>query len=147
VRFKKLQFFSSNCPLDVLAPFLSAASAMRLLQILVGCGSGQCHLKGRALPLLTDVTTGNACITSVVDNNPVERVAIVDVGICDNLAFPFTIKSLLASTSTITTLHIDFDPDDRDILRQLHEVAPELTALKLVERQRPASVGSLYILT
>ncbi|KAI5982551.1 hypothetical protein EDD15DRAFT_2481375 [Pisolithus albus] len=26
-----------------------------------------------------------------------------------------------------------------DILRQLHEVAPELTALKLVERQHPAS--------
>ncbi|KAI6009263.1 hypothetical protein BKA83DRAFT_4487760 [Pisolithus microcarpus] len=139
VRFKKLQFFSSNCPHDVLAPFLSAASTMRSLQLLVGCGSGQCHLEGRALPLLTDVTAGNACITSVVDNNPVERVVIIDVGICDNLAFPFAIKSLSASTSTITTLHIDFDPDHRDILRQLHEVAPELTALKLVERQRPAS--------
>ncbi|KAI6018101.1 hypothetical protein BKA83DRAFT_4496455 [Pisolithus microcarpus] len=81
---------------------------MQSLQLLVGCGSGQCHLEGRALPLLTDVTTGNACITSVVDNNPVERVVIIDIT-CD-------------------------------ILRQLHEVAPELTALKLVERQRPASL-------
>ncbi|KAI5981159.1 hypothetical protein EDD15DRAFT_2380255 [Pisolithus albus] len=143
VRFKKLQFFSSNCPHNVLAPFLSAARAMQSLRLLVGCESGQCHLEGRTLPLLTDVTAGSICIASVVDNNPVERVTIIDVGVCDSLAFPFAIKSLSTSTSTITTLHIDFDPDHRDIMKRLHEVAPELTALKLVERQRPTSGRSV----
>ncbi|KAI5987719.1 hypothetical protein EDD15DRAFT_2372102 [Pisolithus albus] len=134
---------SSNCPHNVLAPFLSAARAMQSLRLLVGCESGQCHLEGRTLPLLTDVTAGSICIASVVDNNPVERVTIIDVGVCDSLAFPFAIKSLSTSTSTITTLHIDFDPDHRDIMKRLHEVAPELTALKLVERQRPTSGRSV----
>ncbi|KAI6098376.1 hypothetical protein EDD16DRAFT_1718589 [Pisolithus croceorrhizus] len=41
--------------------------------------------------------------------------------------------------ATITTLHIDFDPDHHDILRQLHAVAPELTALKLIKKQCPTS--------
>ncbi|KAI6003559.1 hypothetical protein EDC04DRAFT_2583388, partial [Pisolithus marmoratus] len=146
VRFKKLQVFSCNCPHDVLAPFLSTTRAIQSLQLLSGCRSGRCHLEGHALPLLTDVTAGSACIASVVDNNPVKRVTIIDVGICDSLAFPFTMKSLSTLTATITTLHIDFDPDHRDILRWLHEAAPELTALKLVEKQCPTSVSRLYLL-
>ncbi|KAI6098681.1 hypothetical protein F5141DRAFT_1219366 [Pisolithus sp. B1] len=47
--------------------------------------------------------------------------------------------------ATITTLHIDFDPDHHDILRQLHAVAPELTALKLIKKQCPTSLtGTVY---
>ncbi|KIO05128.1 hypothetical protein M404DRAFT_25745 [Pisolithus tinctorius Marx 270] len=51
------------------------------------------------------------------------------------MAFPQMLKSLASSASTLTTLHIDFDPADRDILRRISEVAPKLTALKLNEKE------------
>ena len=47
------------------------------------------------------------------------------------MVFSQMLRSLAPSSATLTTLHIDFNPGDRDILRCISEVAPNLTALKL----------------
>ncbi|KAI5988763.1 hypothetical protein EDD15DRAFT_2371114 [Pisolithus albus] len=71
----------------------------------------------------------------VTNQGNVERLSVVDLGPEGITAFPRMLKSLASSTSTLTLLHIDFDPSDRDILKRISEVAPNLTALKLIEKE------------
>ena len=133
VNLQSLQNLSTNAPHSVLCHFLPEAMNMRHLRLLSYCGN-ICQLENVPLPYLTDVTAATACIVPLINRARVERLSIIYLGLEDNVAFSQMLRSLAPSSPTLTTLHIDFDPRDRDILKRISEVAPNLTALKLVEK-------------
>ena len=103
---------------------------MQHLRLLSFCDN-ICQLENFPLPYLTDVTAATACIIPLITQARVERLSIIDLGLEDSVVFSQMLRSLAPSSATLTTLHIDFNPGDRDILRCISEVAPNLTALKL----------------
>ncbi|KAI6016538.1 hypothetical protein EDC04DRAFT_2903119 [Pisolithus marmoratus] len=134
VNFKNLQNLSTNAPHSVLCHFLPKATNVQHLCLLSFCGD-MCQLDDAPFPHLMDVTAATACIAPLTNHAHVESLSIIDLGPEDSTAFPQMLKSLASSTSTLTILHVDFDPGDHDILKDISEVAPNLTALKLIERE------------
>ncbi|KAI6138746.1 hypothetical protein BKA82DRAFT_4365815 [Pisolithus tinctorius] len=132
--FKTLQNLSMNAPHTVLRHFLHKAKNVQYLRLLSYCGD-LCQLDNTPFLRLTDVAAATVCVAPLIDHMHVERLSVIDLGPEDNTAFPQMLKSLASSASTLTTLHIDFDPADRDILRRISEVVPKLTALKLNEKE------------
>ncbi|KAI5989699.1 hypothetical protein EDD15DRAFT_2198385 [Pisolithus albus] len=131
--FNDLENLSTNAPHSVLCHFLPKAINVQHLRLLSYCGD-LCQLDNISFPHLTDVTAATACAIPLTNQGHVERLSVVDLGPEGPTAFPRMFKSLASSTSTLTLLHIDFDPSDRDILKRISEVAPNLTALKLIEK-------------
>ncbi|KIK27024.1 hypothetical protein PISMIDRAFT_8551 [Pisolithus microcarpus 441] len=132
--FNDLENLSTNAPHSVLCHFLPKATNVQHLRLLSYCGD-PCQLDNISFPHLTDVTAAAACVIPVTNQGNVERLSVVDLGPEGITAFPRMLKSLASSTSTLTLLHIDFDPSDRDILKRISEVAPNVTALKLIEKE------------
>ena len=79
----------------------------------------------------------SVCVIPLAEHMRVECLSVVDLRKDNGAAFPQMFRSLASSTLTLTTLHIDFDPADHNILRRVSEIAPKLTALKLIERALP----------
>ncbi|KIK15053.1 hypothetical protein PISMIDRAFT_16806 [Pisolithus microcarpus 441] len=132
--FNDLENLSTNAPHSVLCHFLPKAINVQHLRLLSYCGD-LCQLDNISFPHLTDVTAATACAIPLTNQGHVEHLSVVDLGPEGTTAFPRMLKSLASSTSTLTLLHIDFDPSDRDILKRISEVAPNLTALKLIEKE------------
>ncbi|KAI6121628.1 hypothetical protein F5141DRAFT_1211289 [Pisolithus sp. B1] len=132
--FNDLKNLSTNAPHSVLCRFLPKAINVQHLRLLSYCGD-LCQLDNISFPHLTDVTAATACVIPLTNQGHVERLSVVDLGPEGTTAFPRMLKSLASSTSTLTLLHIDFDLSDRDILKHISEVTPNLTALKLIEKE------------
>ena len=133
VNLQSLQNLSTNAPHSVLCHFLLEATNVQNLRLLSHCGN-ICQLENAPLPYLTDVTAATACLVPLISHARVEHLSIIDLGLEDSAVFSRMLRSLAPSSPTLTTLHIDFDPRDCDILKRISEVAPNLTALKMVEK-------------
>ena len=147
INLKSLQNLSTNALHSVLCHFLPEATNVQHIRLLSCCGN-LCQLENAPLLHLTDVTAAAACVVPLISRARVERLSIVDLGLEDSAAFTRSLRSLAPSSPTLTTLHIDFNPGDRDILRRISEVAPNLTALKLVEKDSiPQVCAPLFLVT
>ncbi|KAI6122949.1 hypothetical protein EDD17DRAFT_1493825, partial [Pisolithus thermaeus] len=132
--FNDLKNLSTNVPHSVLCHFLPKAINVQHLHLLSYCGN-LCQLDNISFPHLTDVTAATACVIPLTNQGHVECLSVVDLGPEGTTAFPCMLKSLASSTLTLTLLHINFDLSDCDILKCISEVAPNLTALKLIEKE------------
>ena len=133
---EKLQNLSTNAPHSALCHFLPKTMNLQHLRLL-SCCPDLCELENVPFLRLTDITAASVCVVPLAKHMRVERLSVIDLGQDDCAAFPRMLRSLASSALTLTTLHIDFDPADRDILRRISEIAPKLTALKLIERALP----------
>ncbi|KAI6099071.1 hypothetical protein F5141DRAFT_1219259 [Pisolithus sp. B1] len=131
---KNLQNLSTNAPHSALRHFLPKATSIQHLHLPSFCGD-VCQLDDTPFPCLTDVTAATVCIAPLINHARVERLSVIHLGPEDSTVFPRMLKLLASSISTLTILHVDFNPGNRDILRHINEVAPKLTALKLIERE------------
>ncbi|KAF9231761.1 hypothetical protein BU15DRAFT_82013 [Melanogaster broomeanus] len=138
LRYTRIKNISTNAPHEALAHFLLEHPDLLHFQILGDCNTaGECPMAESPLPMLSDVVAPTSCIAAVVKGNPVERVSAVEGG--QTYTFPQLVKALATTTAVLTTLHLDFDPGEQDILQRLSGATPHLTALKLVEKTDPTN--------
>ncbi|KAH7908062.1 hypothetical protein BJ138DRAFT_1128715 [Hygrophoropsis aurantiaca] len=138
VQLDQLETFSTTSPHAALSIFLRNHPRVKNLKI-DGCAAPVCELEDLHLPSLIDVSGPAPCVTAVMKRNSVERVyATRNDGDLPHL--PRFFNSLSTSIATLSVLHLDFDPTDRDILSKIGKAAPFLTALKLTETSLPYGI-------
>ena len=137
--FDRLDLFYSNAPHDVISQFLWSHPRVAFLRI-EECVKARrpCPLDGGQLPELCDVSAPVGCVTSLVKNNPVSRVAAQQGA---PLIITALMSSLASTTTNLTVLELDVNPSDFDVLGRIVRAAPALTALKLLETQTFESVS------
>ncbi|KAH7904165.1 hypothetical protein BJ138DRAFT_1019498 [Hygrophoropsis aurantiaca] len=133
IQLDDLETLSTTAPHTELAAFLRRHPSITHLQI-EGCASPDCSLNDTPLPALTEVSGPTSCLAALINQNPIAKICASQEDVQVPPPLPRLLYSLSTSTATLTILHLDFDPNERDILRQIAAIAPLLTALKLCEK-------------
>ncbi|KAH7905905.1 hypothetical protein BJ138DRAFT_1017058 [Hygrophoropsis aurantiaca] len=140
IQLDELETIYTTAPHEELAAFLHRHPLIQHLRI-EGCTSSVCSLKEIPLPSLTEVTGPISCLATLINKNPINRAFATQEEAQTPPPLPRLLFSLSTSTATLTVLYLDFDPNERDILRQVAAAAPFLTALKLSEKPLSTTRG------
>ena len=146
LKFRRLDLLRTNAPHSVVAEFLEEHQNVAFLSV-QSCGRTRkpCPLDGRELRDLCDVSGPLGCVSALVRNNPVSRIAVRQSFGTAPAPFFVLVPSLLMSTTHITVLELELSPTDFDVLDCLATGTPALKALKLIEVQGVALVSSSRI--
>ena len=134
VRFQNLVTISTNAPHDVILCLMCRSHKLLHITLTESCATAStCPLAGSVLPSLASVHAPASCVAAILHGNPVEKVTVTDFGDPDVHSFHSMVGGFAFSTTSITSLHLEFNPIHQDVLRRLAEVVPNLGALKLVD--------------
>jgi hypothetical protein len=134
IQFQNLATISTNAPHDIIC-LMCRSHKLLHITLTESCPTAStCPLASSVLPSLASVCAPASCVAAIVHGNPVEKVAVTDFGDPDVHSFCSMVGGFAFGTASITSLHLEFNPIHRDVLRRLAGVVPNLGALKLVEK-------------
>jgi hypothetical protein len=138
--FSHLELFRTNAPHAVVTEFLECHQSIAYLS-LETCGRKLCPLDGSRLHSLRDISGPIACLTTLIQNNPISRMTAHQNVAADPLPPSSLMRSLATRKIDVTVLELELSPRDFDTLWCIACSIPALTALKLIEIQLPAAVS------
>jgi hypothetical protein len=149
IRLRNLSLFKTNITHQALENFIRRHPHIQYID-LGPCSarrtSKACPLKDINIPSLYDLTCPPACITAFRGAN-VTRIRATYQSIHDERLPLFQVfcGTHFESTS-LTVLHLDFDPSEFGTLRCIAHTAPLLTVLKLIEQHHSTTVSAILLL-
>lgn len=136
IRFDTLEFFATNIPHASLVDFVSDHRALTSLIL------GPCGRRSKDCPLAV-VTTPDLmtlqCTTSCLDALPYPQVSRLTLNLPESGGCMPTILrgiSHRASALALSSLTLDFSPDDYNILEAIMQATPHVRKLKLLEKKK-----------
>lgn len=131
----RLATLETNIPHAVLAGLLQRQPEIETLVIGVCDNHSYCPLSAVGFPSLRHVTSPIACIPAF-EGAP--RLVTLSARYIDHrdaeLSASKTLRFLTPHSDTITSITLEFNPTDYDVLRRIADIAPRLEGLKLVEK-------------
>ncbi|KAI1782689.1 hypothetical protein LXA43DRAFT_905051, partial [Ganoderma leucocontextum] len=136
LRFRRLALFKTNMRHGLLISFFAAHPSVKIAS-LGSCGRGalkNCPLGGCNLSHVLVVECPCSCVDQL-SHRKLSRLTIESQG-DTNFNAPAALKSLSNPLPCLSSLVIDFHPNDYDILDTIIRVAPNLSTLKLLEKSQ-----------
>lgn len=147
VRLPNITLLCTNISHHDVEDFLCRHPNIRHLSLVGSCGGCRpCPLTNVHLPSLTDLTCPPSCVALL----RAPQVALVKATYhrdhSHGMGLPIfqLLRGTIFGSTSLTALHLDFDPMDRGLLRCIAHAVPGLTALKLTERCLTSTVSHLY---
>lgn len=129
------RFTSLTIPHDIIAPFLSHQTTLRILNVGDEICGEVCALTLPNLRNLGSIWCAASCVSSIVSAKPVYNARIIDHARSrkEHSSFLHVFVALRLSSAQLTRLEITFPSTDMDILRAVVLTAPQLVHLSLIE--------------
>ncbi|OJT15122.1 hypothetical protein TRAPUB_8319 [Trametes pubescens] len=133
IRFRTLDFIATNIPHASLVSFLSSHPTVTSL-VLGPCGKSKaCPLAAVSTPNLVALECSVGCLSAT----SYSRLSRLTLDLPEAGVHMPTIIRHMTNVSSLSSLTVDFFPDDFDIVDAIADAIPQVRKLKLVEKKKP----------